>query len=58
MGKVIICREVGINRDFKARGETEEEVMQQCAEQARNEHGMNEIRAELASKVRAAMREE
>jgi predicted small metal-binding protein len=58
MAKVINCRDVGIDCDFQARGETEDDVMQQCAEHARNEHGMNEIPPELASKVRAAMRDE
>ena len=57
MGKAIRCREVGVDCDFEARGETTEEVLQKCAEHARAEHGMTEIPPELAEKVQAAMRE-
>jgi predicted small metal-binding protein len=58
MTKVISCRDVGMDCDFEARGETEQEIMQQCAEHARTEHGMTEIPADLAVKVRAAIHEE
>jgi predicted small metal-binding protein len=58
MAKVISCRDVGVDCDFEARGETEQEILQQCAEHARTAHGMNDIPAELAEKVRAAIREE
>jgi len=44
--------------DFEARGNTVEEVMQQCAVHARTDHGMTEIPAELEKKVRAAIRDE
>jgi predicted small metal-binding protein len=56
--KTITCRDVGVDCDFKASGETVEEVLQKCGEHARSEHGMSEIPAELAQKVRAAIREE
>ncbi|HXG66314.1 MAG TPA: DUF1059 domain-containing protein [Blastocatellia bacterium] len=58
MAKVINCRDVGVDCDFTARGETEEEVLQKCAEHARSEHGMDELPADLAEKVRTAMRDE
>lgn len=58
MAKVISCRDVGVDCDFQARGETVEEIMQKCAEHARTEHGMTEIPADLQAKVRAAIREE
>lgn len=58
MAKVIRCRDVGVDCDFEARGESTEEVMRKCAEHARTDHGMNEIPPELAAKVEAAMREE
>jgi len=47
-----------VDCDFVAHGETEQEVLQQCAEHARTAHGMSEIAAELATKVRAAIRDE
>jgi predicted small metal-binding protein len=58
MTKVISCRDVGMDCDFEARGETEQEIMQKCAEHARSDHGMTEIPAELAAKVRAAIHDE
>lgn len=56
--KVISCREVGVDCDFEARGETVEELLRKCADHARSAHGMEEIPAELAAKVRSAIREE
>ena len=58
MPKVVRCREVGVDCDFEARGETEQEVLQKCAEHAKTDHGMTEIPPELAVKVKSAMRDE
>jgi predicted small metal-binding protein len=58
MAKVIRCRDVGVDCDFEARGETEQEVMQKCAEHAKSAHNMSEIPPDLAAKVRGAMRDE
>ncbi|HXG91989.1 MAG TPA: DUF1059 domain-containing protein [Blastocatellia bacterium] len=58
MAKVVRCREVGVDCDFEARGETVEEVMQQCAAHAQTDHGMSEIPEELGAKVLAAIRDE
>ena len=56
--KIVSCREVGVDCDFVAKGETEQEVLQECAEHARKEHGMTELPADLAEKVRGAIRDE
>lgn len=58
MAKTVNCRDVGVDCDFVARGETEQEILQQCAEHARTAHGMNEIPPELAAKVRSFIRDE
>jgi predicted small metal-binding protein len=58
MAKVISCRDVGMDCDFEARGETEQEVLRQCAEHARSEHGMEKIPADVAAKIKTAMRDE
>jgi len=58
MSKIVSCREVGVDCDFVAKGETEQEVLQQCAEHARQAHGMSEIPAELAEQVRTSIHEE
>ncbi len=58
MAKVVSCRDVGVDCDFEARGETEQEILQKCAEHARTAHGMTEIPPEMADKVRAGIHEE
>ena len=58
MSKIVSCREVGVDCDFVAKGETEQEVLKQCSEHARKEHGMTELPPDLAEKVRGAIRDE
>jgi len=58
MSKIVSCREVGVDCDFEARGETEQEVLQKCADHARSAHGMDQIPADLAVKVRASIHDE
>lgn len=58
MPKVLRCREVGVDRDFSARAETEEEILKKAAEHGRTAHGMEEIPEALLVKVRAAIRDE
>jgi predicted small metal-binding protein len=58
MAKIVSCRDVGVDCDFVARGETEQDLLQQAAEHARSAHNMTEIPAELADKVRGAIRDE
>jgi predicted small metal-binding protein len=57
MSKVISCRDVGVDCDFQARGETEAEVLQKCQEHARSAHGIEDIPPELADNVRLAMKD-
>ena len=56
MAKQLRCRDVGMNCDFEARGNTEEEVLQQASAHARTAHQITEMPPELADKVRAAIR--
>jgi predicted small metal-binding protein len=56
MTKQLRCRDIGMNCDFEARGNTEEEVLQQASAHARTAHQIAEMPPELAAKVRAAMR--
>ena len=58
MSKVLRCREVGLDCDFEARGETQQEVLTKAAEHARKDHGLTEIPAELMSKVQSAVHDE
>jgi predicted small metal-binding protein len=56
MAKELRCRDVGLNCDFRARGDSEEEVLQQATAHARTAHQITEMPPELAAKVRAAIR--
>ena len=56
--KTMSCREVGMDCDFVAKGESEQEIMQQAAEHARTDHGMTEIPPEVVDKVKAAIHDE
>ncbi len=58
MAKVIYCRDAGVDCDFVARGETEEELFRKALEHGREAHGMKEIPADLKEKMRALIREE
>ncbi len=56
--KVINCRDIGVDCDFEARGETEQEVLQKCQEHAHSDHGMTEIPPDMQARVKAAIRDE
>ena len=58
MARRMSCRDVGPDCDFVARGESDEEVMGQVAEHARDAHGMNEVPQELAQKANAAIKDD
>jgi predicted small metal-binding protein len=58
MSKVLRCREVGMDCDFEARGETEQQIMQRAAEHAKDVHQISEITPELAAKVKSAIHDE
>jgi predicted small metal-binding protein len=58
MSKVLKCREVGMDCDFVAHGENEEQVMSKAVEHARKDHGMDTIPAEVVTKVKAAIHDE
>jgi predicted small metal-binding protein len=53
--KTLTCRDVGVDCDFVAEGQTEQEVMAKAAEHARKDHGFEDIPPELRDKVRAAI---
>jgi predicted small metal-binding protein len=58
MSKVIRCRDAGVDCDFVARGETEEELFRQALEHGKTYHGMKEISKDLQDKMRTLIREE
>ena len=58
MSKVVSCRDIGMDCDFVARGQSEDEILAKCAEHARTDHGMSEIPDEVVTKVRSAIHDE
>ena len=56
MAKELHCGDIMPGCDYVAKGESEQEVMAEAAEHAREKHGMNEIDEETAQKVRAKIR--
>jgi len=58
MSKILKCRDVGVDCDFVARGETEDEVFKLCAEHGRKAHQMKSIPEDLRSQMRQHIREE
>jgi len=58
MPKVMRCRDAGVDCDFVARGETEEELFRNAFEHGREFHGMKEIPKDLQEKMRTLIREE
>ena len=58
MTKVVRCRDLGVDCDFEARAETEEEILKKWAEHASKDHNMTEIPPEVVEKIRKAIRDE
>lgn len=58
MAKILRCNDVGLDCDFVAKADTEEEILQQAAEHAAAAHDMKEIPEDVLAKVRAAIRDE
>ncbi len=56
MAKELRCGDIMPGCDYVAKGETEQEIMTQAAEHARDKHGLNEIDEETAEKVRSKIR--
>ncbi len=56
MAKALRCRDVGMECDFHARADTEEELVRLAEEHVRSDHGVPEITPELSARVRAAIR--
>ena len=56
--KTLHCKDAGFDCEAVMRAETEEEVLRQAAEHARDAHGLYEISREAVGKIRTLIREE
>ncbi len=57
MAKELRCADVGMDCDFVAKAETQEELMQKVAKHAKEVHAISEITPELKQKVERVIRE-
>jgi predicted small metal-binding protein len=55
--KTLRCQDVGFEREKESRATSEDEILQQAAEYARNDHGI-EVTPEIANHMRAQIRYE
>lgn len=58
MSKVLNCRDVGFDCEGVIRADSEDEVMRQAAEHARDAHGLDQITPEVAEQIRSQIRDE
>ena len=58
MAKTWACKHYGINCDFEATGETEEEMKKRWSEHAHAKHPLDEMPDYLRDMIRAAMPED
>lgn len=58
MGKVLACKDVGVDCDFVIHGEDEVDILRQAAEHAKGCHHDVQMTPQVQAKIRAAIREE
>ena len=58
MGKVLACKDVGVDCDFIIHGKDEADVLRQAAEHAQGCHRNVQMTPAIQEKVRAAIKDE
>lgn len=53
MARELRCKDAGMECDFVAKGQTDEEVMKAAAEHGRQKHGMTQITPDLQEKMQS-----
>lgn len=57
MAKRYACRDIGMNCDFVAQADDEQQLMQKIAEHARTAHNIQAMDPETEAKVKAAIKD-
>ena len=57
MGKTLSCADIGLDCDFSAWAETEEELLELVAVHASQTHGFTEMTPDLLEKIKGQIRE-
>ena len=52
----VACKDVGVNCDFKAEAQTEEELLKKVAQHAKEAHNMSSVDAATLAKVKSAIK--
>ncbi len=52
----VSCKDVGVDCDFKAEAQTEEELLKKIAQHAKEAHNMSSIDAATLAKVKSAIK--
>ncbi len=52
----VSCKDVGVDCDFKAEAQTEEELLKKLAQHAKEAHNMSSIDAATLAKVKSAIK--
>jgi len=58
MAKSIKCSDAGVDCDWSATAETEEELLKKVHEHAKEEHGFTEMPQELLAKVKENIKDQ
>ena len=58
MAKVLLCKDLGTDCDFVARGETEEALFKVVAEHEAQAHGMTDVPPEMVEKAKSLIKDE
>lgn len=58
MGKILKCRDVGVDCDFEAKGKDEAEILRKAAEHAKGCHKGVAMTPALQAKIKGAIKEE
>ncbi len=58
MGKILSCRDVGVDCDFVVRGKDEADILRQAAAHAKGCHSGVQMTPAVQAKIRAAIKDE
>ena len=58
MGKVLRCKDVGVDCDFEVKGQSVDEIMKKAAEHAKGCHAGIQMTPELQQKLMGAIKDE
>jgi predicted small metal-binding protein len=58
VGKVISCKDAGVNCDWTGKADSEEALIEKVKEHAKVDHGMPQLPPDMLAKARSIIRDE